>query len=867
MTQLFRQVIVRRLATERLRTMVTAVGVAVGIAVVLAIRLTNASALRGFDAALDMTSGRTGLEILGVGGTLDERLIADLDWLRVYGHASPVIDADLVVRTSAFAQRATVDKGDEPTELLRVYGVDVLRDAPLRTYATADAARGTTDILRLLVEPGAIVVTRAFADRHGVTVGDRLVGLVDDRQVSLTVLGLLAADGPAALLDGHFALMDLAAAQDAFGRAGRIDRIDIRLRDGVDVAEAEAAVRARLPDGVNVQRPSRRSAQVERMLAAFHMNLTALSSIALLVGLFLVYNAVSVSVLARRHEIGTLRALGGTSRQVQALFLGEALVFGALGVAAGVPLGRALASAMGSLTSATVATLYVRSAAATPELSGWDVLLAAVIGLPLSLAAAWLPAREAARVPPTAVMRGADRVTARLRNGGVMPAVGVGLIVLAAGLARVPAVDGLPLAGYAAAAALVFGAALLTPPVLRGAARVGRTASFRLLRVGGWLAHANLGGHVSRVAVSVAALATSLAMTVAITVMVGSFRETVIEWVGQTLRADLYVGPATRASGARAVAISQTVEAVVRAHPDVLAVDAFRNLSVTYDDTPITLVAGDVDTLLSHGGLRVKAPVDGRAALQALAGRDVVAVSEPFAMRHDLRVGDRVTLPTPQGPRTFDVAAVFYDYSNDRGVVRMDIAVFTRHFGDRRPAGLAVYLREGADAVAVRDALLRDIEGTAGVFIHSNRALRQEVLRIFDSTFAVTYALQAIAVLVALLGIIGTLMTLVIERRREIAILRALGTSRRQLTTMIVGEAAMLGAIAQGMGLGVGLLLSLILVYTVLVQSFGWTIQWYVPWRALARMSAFVVIATLVAGLYPAWRAMRDVSVVPERDE
>ena len=487
MTQLFRQVIVRRLATERLRTMVTAVGVAVGIAVVLAIRLTNASALRGFDAALDMTSGRTGLEILGVGGTLDERLIADLDWLRVYGHASPVIDADLVVRTSAFAQRATVDKGDEPTELLRVYGVDVLRDAPLRTYATADAARGTTDILRLLVEPGAIVVTRAFADRHGVTVGDRLVGLVDDRQVSLTVLGLLAADGPAALLDGHFALMDLAAAQDAFGRAGRIDRIDIRLRDGVDVAEAEAAVRARLPDGVNVQRPSRRSAQVERMLAAFHMNPTALSSIALLVGLFLVYNAVSVSVLARRHEIGTLRALGGTSRQVQALFLGEALVFGALGVAAGVPLGRALASAMGSLTSATVATLYVRSAAATPELSGWDVLLAAVIGLPLSLAAAWLPAREAARVPPTAVMRGADRVTARLRNGGVMPAVGVGLIVLAAGLARVPAVDGLPLAGYAAAAALVFGAALLTPPVLRGAARVGRTASFRCCAwAGGW---------------------------------------------------------------------------------------------------------------------------------------------------------------------------------------------------------------------------------------------------------------------------------------------------------------------------------------------------------------------------------------------
>jgi putative ABC transport system permease protein len=900
MRRLFRQVILRQLRAEPLRTAITIVGVAAGIAVVLAIRLTNASAVRGFEAALELTSGRAGLEIIGAGFGIDERHLLDLGWLSVYGTASPVIDGDvlIVVATDAASpaqppvhdRRADGREGRPSaprlpkTELARVLGVDILRDFPVRDYTvgaadagapTASPSRSATDILGLLTDPDAVVATRAFATRHGLKVGDPLPVIIGDRRLSLRIHGLLEADGPARLLDGNFLLMDIAAAQWAFDRLGRIDRIDLKLHDGVDLQDAEAAIASRLPAGLTVQRPSRRSAQVEQMLAAFHLNLTALSSIALLVGLFLVYNAVSVSVVARRQEIGTLRAVGLQRRQVQALFLGEAVVFGALGVTLGIPLARLLADLTLSLTSRTVSTLYVAAAAAPIALGAGDVVIAVLVGVPLSLLAAWLPAREAAGVPPTAALRGADRVQARLTADTRRRWLAGGLLVVAAGSSRLPLVAGLPVAGYIASVALVFGCALLMPALLQAAARRGRMIWFRVFGVGGWLAHAALGGAIGRVAVSVAALAVSLAMMVAITIMVGSFRQTVIDWVGQSLKADLFVGPASRRSGARQPSISAGVEAAVRAHPEVAEVDAFRSVTVPFENSLIYLGAGDFALQARVGGLRFKAvaPDGPTRDLTAIASmldrareRGAVIVSEPFAMRYGKTAGDDLTLSTPAGPATFEIAAVYYDYSSDRGVVMMDNATLTRHFGAQRPTGLTVYLKDGRRAAAVRLDLLRRLDGAAGVFIFTNGALRQEVLNIFDSTFAITYALQAIAILVALLGIVGTLMTLVIERRRELGILRALGASRNQIRAMVVAEAAMLGVVSQVAGLAIGLLLALILVYVVNVQSFGWTIHLSIPWASLAQMSGLVVVTTLLAGLYPAHRAMRE-QAAPQEDE
>ena len=855
---LFHTFIVRRLAQERLRTATTLVGVALGIAVVIAIQLTNASSVRGFETALDTMSGRTSVEVVGSGAGVDETLLPSLGWLREFGVVSPVVEGDMAAVLG------------ERREAMRVLGIDILRDTGIREYQVSEGADRAGDepltiaaFLELLTSPQSIVISEKFAVRHALAVGDELQLMTGDRVQPFIIRGLLRDEGPARVLDGNFVLMDIAAAQLAFDRLGRVDRIDVRLDEALDIAEALPAIAGRLPEGLDAQRPARRGEQVERMLAAFHMNLTALSWIALIVGLFLVYNTITISVVARREEIGTLRAIGVTRTQVLALFLGEAAVLGLIGAAAGLGLARVLADGAVALTSSTVSTLYVATAAVPPEIGGWHVVLAFAIGLPLSLAAAAVPALEASGVPPTAAIRGGDTLDMRFRlrpRALVWPVV---LLGLAAWLATLGPVGRVPLFGYLSSFAVIAGASLLVPAIIFMVARATRGPMRRLLGVEGLLAHANLASAIPRLSISVAALAVALSMMVAIAIMIGSFRDTVTYWVGQTLQADLFISPGMRATPGVEQTMSAEVIAAVAAHPDVEAVDTFRNTEITYRDQLVMLGAGNFDVVLSHGSLLFKSPADGRGALASAIGTDAVVVSEAFANKYDATDGDTVTLPTPSGPRPFRVAAVYYDYSSDRGLVVMDRTTFTRHYADLPPTGLTAYVRAEADPETVRADILRDMDEGHRVFIYTNRSLRAEVLRIFDSTFAITYALEVIAVFVAMLGVAGTLLTLVVERRRDLSLLRLVGADRRQVRRMVVIEAGLIGAVSQAIGLGVGLALSLVLIYVINVQSFGWTIQFHLPVVFLVQATIVVIAATALSGIYPARRAA-DMGTVRE---
>jgi putative ABC transport system permease protein len=346
-------------------------------------------------------------------------------------------------------------------------------------------------------------------------------------------------------------------------------------------------------------------------------------------------------------------------------------------------------------------------------------------------------------------------------------------------------------------------------------------------------------------------------MMVAIAVMIGSFRDTVVYWVGQTLQADLFIGPGVRPTVGSEQTVSLDVIETLSRHADIEAVDWFRNVDLVYNNHLSVLGAGSFDVVLSNGALLFKSPADAHQRLRDAIGTDAVIISEPFANRNHKRDGDTITLDTPAGPRDFRVAAVYYDYSNDRGVVVMDHRTFIRHFGQLPPTGIAAYVREGVAPERVRSELLSQLSDGHRVFIYTNRSLRDEVLRVFDSTFAITYALEFIAVVVGMLGVAGTLLTLVLERRRELSLLRLAGADRRQIRRMVVIEAALIGAVSQGIGLTVGFALSAILIYVINVQSFGWTIQFHVPLAFLVQASIVVVIATAVAGVYPAHRAAK----------
>lgn len=848
-TALFRRFILRRLFEERVRTAVTVLGIALGIAVVVAIQLTNASSVRGFEAAVESIAGKTSLEIAAPGPGFDEMLLNDLGWIRAYGDVSPVIEGDALAVTA-----------DGARESVRVLGVDVLKDRSIRDYnllAFADDNRQPRpqEFLALLVDPRSIVVTEKFARRHGLSVDSELELTTGDAVAPFRIRALLKDEGPARTLDGNFVLMDIAAAQLAFRRLGRLDRVDVRLAEGVAVDRAEVEIREQLPEGLIVRRPDRRGQQVEKMLAAFHFNLTALSYIALLVGLFLVYNTVSISVIARRDEIGTLRALGTSRRSVLGMFLAEAATLALAGCAIGLVLGRVLAEGAVRITSTTVDTLYIATAAQPVPLGIRHVLLAFGIGVPLALLSAAIPALEASRVSPTAAMRGSDRLEMRFRFRARLLLLPAAFFALGWWLSTLAPVGGRPFGGYASALSIVFGAAFLVPAVLYSACRAGERLLTRVFGIEGRLATANLAAAIPRISISVAALAVSLSMMVAIAVMIGSFRETVIQWIDQTLQADLYVRPVTRTNIANEATISPEVIAAATALDGATAVDTFRSFDIPYGDGTIILGSSDFRQEIVRRKLAFKTPSDGAAALAAAHDGKGAIVSESFAIKFERSVGDSVVLPTPQGERTFRIDGVFYDYSSDRGAVIIDRAVFTDLFGVAAPTNLAIYLADGVDPDVARQQLLDATGEGHRIFVFTNAKIRAEVLRIFDSTFAITTALEIIAIFVAIMGVASTLLTLVIERRRELAVLRLVGADRRQVRKMIVIEATVLGGVSQAIGIGVGLLLSLVLIFVINVQSFGWTIQFRLPIAFLLQSTVLILVATALAGIYAARRA------------
>jgi putative ABC transport system permease protein len=868
--RLFSRFILRPLGRQKLRSAITALGISLGVGVMVAVRLANATSLESFRAATEPLAGNTSLTISGAGGRLDELDMSEISWLREYAALSPVVEG------LAYAPRA--DQPDLPGvavkgDFLHVLGVDVLRDHPLRRhrlvrFMTGNREPGYRELLFLLSDSKAVALTERFARRRGIKIGDTIPVIIGGNRSDLIVRALLADEGFARSFDGRIALMDIAAAQWALDRIGYLDRVDLKLKPGVPIDVAEQEINSRLPARLAVRRPDYSFGQVEKMIAAFHFNLNALAAISVLVGLFLIYNTVSISVIARRDEIGMLRALGGSRKMVLSLFFGEAVLLSLVGSAAGLGLGRLLAGAATQASAATVNTFYIawaaRGALAAHPLRATDLLLALAVALPLSIVAAAVPALEASRVRPVEAMRGAERLGADLRLSRTHLSTALLLMGSAYPLSLLGPVNGVPLFGYAAAAALTFGGAFLVPPSLWTVCRLVCAGSRRNrfpLRAEARLAGANLGGAIRRVSISVAALAVSLAMMVAISIMIGSFRETVVYWINQNLWASVYVRSVTGQLNS-VEDISEDVVSLIRSDPDVAEVYPFTARELNYGASPITIGAGDFKVFSRIGKLLYKSPANASRQIEGAIGQDSIVVSESFELRFEKKVGDQVLLPTIAGPHPFKVVAVYYDYSSSRGTVVMDSRTYERWFGPFRPGSLSLVLREGAAPEAVVERLSGVCGPERGIAYTTSGAVRGEVMRIFDSSFTIIRALEIVAIVVAALGVIATLITLILERRREIAILRCLGATASQVRRTILIEAAMIGSVGQGIGVAAGAAMSLVIIYVINTQSFAWTLQFHLPVGFLLQTTLLIVAVSAVAGLYP---AARGASIDPIR--
>ncbi len=834
----FFRLFLRPLRREPARTGLTVIAVGLGVAVVLAIELAGDAATGSFRSSVETLAGKADFSVTAVGG-VSGKVVARLATLPYPIRVIPQVTGYATVKSTG--------------RVVPMLGVDLVANA-----ARAGSKRLNLRWLRL---GRCVWVSRGIAAKPG----ERIDLGINDRVASFTACGILPRSTGVAEESGAV-VMDIATALKALGHRDRVDRvlIDLPRNSRRSMAQWETILRAALPPGVRLHRRGAEARENRRMLQAFRWNLRVLSYIALLVGAFLIYNSMSVSVVRRRTEIGVLRALGADRTAILGGFLGEAALYGLVGSALGLFLGRLMAQSIVGMIASTVESLYLTSRPAAITLDAKTVMLAFVLGVGVALASALLPAREAAQVPPAEAMARAQREhQARLdkRRNLVLAACCAVAAVLAC---KLPPVAGMPLFGYVASLLLVAAAALAVPFLMSGVAAAASHLPRRGWFAEVYLAVQSLAASLRRTAVLVAALGTAVSMVVSVAVMVGSFRKTVNIWLGQQLQADFYVQPAVLPAVDRFPTLSPLIARRIEALPEVAALNRFRAYPVSYRGMPATLGGADIRVAFAHGRFSLLAGEDRKKVLKLVENGAVIA-SEPFAVKRGIRPGQTLTLTLPGGPATFRVAGIYHDYSDPRGVVVMDRCTLLKYVPDRSLSSIAVYLRPGMARVATRQALDRACAGY-NVVVLSHTNLRKQALAVFDRTFRITYALEAVALCVAIMGAAEALATLVIDRRREIALLRFVGSSARQVRRLIFTEAALLGLLAAILGFVLGVALSLVLIFVINKQSFGWTIAFFWPVKALSASLVLIYISTLAAGVYPArlGMALNPIEVIRE---
>jgi putative ABC transport system permease protein len=846
---LFGSLVLGYLRTNRLRSLVTLLAIALGVAVWLAIDLANATAVESFASNVNIVASRVNLQVLGLGRGFDERALVAVQRLPNVLQADPVIEDSVVVGAR---------QGDPLSgEILRVLGVDLLRRLPegveQRTALPGGFAPRSSgqDPYALIAGWGAIVSQR-IVDRYGLRVGGALAVLADGRPIRLRVVAILPRTVGAA--DSSVVFVDIATAQEIFGKIGLIDRVDCVVAPN-RVAEARAAIARVLPPGTRVVAPEVRDDEVRRLLRSFQSNLAAISYVALLVGAFLIYNTVAISAVQRRSEIGTLRALGATRRQIFGTFLMEGALFGALGSLLGLLFGSLLARFAVGAVARTVDTFYVGTHVDRVVYDPFALLQALAFGTIVAAASAVAPALEAAATPPAQTMRSRGYETRMWRLGIVLGLGGLAFLALAGLSALLPTVDGLSLFGYAAAVCTIVGISLCVPLAVIVTSHLLVRMVYRYSPAA-LLAATNFGGTPRRNSIAVASLAIAVAMIVSVAVSVSSLRLTVLRWVDETFQADLFVRPLGISGAAYDARLSPQLPARVRALPGVAAVSTFRGISIPFRGSLMTLATTNFGSLAEHNWLRLENGADARTLARTLPGTTGVVISAQLAASSGSRIGDALRLDTPSGPVSFRVMAIYDDYSNDSGTAIVDAGTFARLYHDDSVAMFSVYAKPGADVLALRTRVIRSLLPLR-FDVETTGELRSLIVSIFNRTFELTEALNVIAIAIAVMGVVSTLFALVLERRREIGVMRYLGLSIRAVRHMVLYEAALIGILGGLFGIVCGTLLGLLLVLVIDRQAFGAAVRVQVPYGSLATSLLLVAAAALLAGLYPAQVAAR----------
>ena len=816
-----RALVLAPLAGQKGRAALSIAAIALGVALGYGVQLINSVAAGEFEHALRVLSGNADLSLHGARGGFPEDLYPEIASLPEVAAASPLIEFE-----------ARVPGETQPLKLL---GIDVFRAARIQPDLAVAEGGESMDFLR----PETLFLSRAAAQWLSLRAGDEIALQTGLARAKFKVAGVLASSA----VRERIGVMDIAAAQRAFGMVGTITRLDLRLRPGAHADALAARLRERLPPGLVIETPQALAERNASLSRAYRVNLDVLALVAIFTGSLLVFSSQALAVVRRRGEFALLRALGMTRRGVAGRVLLEAALLGVAGALPGLVLGHLVSGWVLQHYGADLGAGYFRGLDARVALDLPRLMLFGLLGIAASLAGSIVAAREAARAEPARALRAGDEQNAFLRVNKIAP--GATLLVLGALTTLTPPVRGLPIGGYISIALLLLGVLALMPRISRGAFQLAPMRGPAPAR----LALAQLRGAPGPAGVSLAAIVASVALMASMAIMVFSFRHSLDDWLERVLPAQLYL---RIPPGSEATLIPASLETQFVRLPGVSRVQFTRieQVVLSPEHAPVTLLARDIDTSRADQLL----PLLGEQRVPGPGAPPPAWISEALADLYQLRLGSVLEIPMNGRRAPFTVAGIWRDYIRQQGAIVIERAQFARLTGSGNASEAAFWLEPGWGtaelASRIRSVLPKGLESD----LFEPGELRDISLRIFDRTFGVTYALEAVAVIIGLFALSASFGALALARRREFGMLRHLGMTRGQIGTMLAFEGTLVSALGVGTGLALGWIISLILIHVVNRQSFHWTMDLHMPWGPLGAFAAVL----LAAASLTAWAGARS---------
>ena len=829
---------------HRLRLFLTAMGIALGVAVFFAIRTANVTLLDSLRITVEKVAGKATLQITAGETGFPEEVLDKVRATSGVKVAEPIIE---VIARTAFAEEGN----------LLILGVDTAGDQQLRDYQFEKSKTEISDPLVFLAQPNSILLSRAFADRHGLKIGDTFPLYASSGRKDFTVQGIFLPVGIGEVFGGNIAIMDVYSAQVVFNRGRNFDRIDLMTSPDVPVETVQQNLHAKLPQGLEIVPPKSRGQDLESAVTAMRVGLTITSFTALLVGIYIIFNSFTIAVNQRWKEIGILRAVGVERRNVNLMFLCEAFLIGVIGSVIGIAAGYYLAAIGVKVMANMASSVYGFLSTSTPVVFRMQYAVASfVLGVGASVFGAWFPARAASQLDPTMALH---NIEARSREAVLgWRRITLGVVLTLSSLALMiwtPSGVGATFQ-FSYAILMLLGLTTLLPKLIEMISHVLRPFMDWIGGAEGSLAVDAMIQSPRRSSATVGALMVGLMFVFSTAGYIQSYRHMVDRWMKQSLNADIFVATSTTMRST-SYHFDEALGRQIAVVPGVKRLENVRFTSVPYNGDSAALIATEMDGFMARAIDAVEGR-DHKILLDKLPKGEGVLVSRNFATRWKVQVGDALTLNTPNGTLDRPILGILDDYRSEKGTIFIDRGLYKQYWHDSAVDFFFVTLNSGVDPVMAKRQIQNLTSKTVHAFVYTQVEFKKWVYGLVDQFFVLNYMQLVIAVIVSILGIVNTLMISIFERKRELGIIRAIGGLRAQIRKLILLEAVAISIVGVALGALAGMFSTEFMAHTVSTVLAGYAVPFYIPWMLILISLPVVILVSLLAGWWPAQHAVAN---------